>query len=315
MLAPAVAALVGIGAVALWRDYRSPGWRGWLLPLTLAGMAAVQSYMLFDYPVWRAWMIPAVAGLCLVAAGVLTLARLKSSSRVRSYAVSAAAAGVLTLLAAPAAWAAYDVLSSQTGGSLPAAGPRPAEEEGGPGWPGGPGGSPRGGGPGGPGGPGGREADPVLMEYLQANKGDATYLVAGPSSMPLSPIILGTDEPVINLGGFMGRDPAVTSEELTGLLDEGAVRFFLLQDRERMEEMRAEREAEQEASGGSAPQGPPPGGPPSADNESVTWVQDNCEKVPEELWKSPEEEEEQGGGGPGGPGRAQALYDCAAGGS
>ncbi len=32
MLAPAVAALVGIGATALWRDYRSPGWRGWLLP-------------------------------------------------------------------------------------------------------------------------------------------------------------------------------------------------------------------------------------------------------------------------------------------
>ena len=148
------------------------------------------------------------------------------------------------------------------------------------------------------------------MEYLQANKGDATYLVAGPSSMPLSPIILGTDEPVINLGEFMGRDPAVTPEELTGLLNEGAVRFFLLQDRERMEEMRAE----QEASGGTAG-GPPPGGPPGADNESVTWVQDNCEKVPEELWKSPEEEEEQGGGGPGGPGRAQALYDCGIGGS
>ena len=75
--------------------------------------------------------------------------------------------------------------------------------------------------------------------------------------MPLSPIILGADEPVINLGGFMGRDPVFTTEELSGLVNEGAVRFFLVQDRERMEEMRAEREAEQEASGGSAPQGPP----------------------------------------------------------
>ena len=48
------------------------------------------------------------------------------------------------------------------------------------------------------------------------------------------------------------------------------------------------------------------------DNEAVTWVQDNCEKVPQEEWQSPEEDEEQGGGpgGPGGPGRAQALYDC-----
>ena len=152
----------------------------------------------------------------------------------------------------------------------------------------------------------------MLLRYLQANKGDATYLVAGPSSMPLSPIILSTDEPVINLGGFMGRDPVFTTDELSALVDEGAVRFFLAQDRERVEEMQAEREAEQEASGGGAPQAPPPGDPPGMDNEAVTWVQDNCEKVPQELWQSPQEDEEQGvgPGGPGGPERAQALYDC-----
>ena len=154
----------------------------------------------------------------------------------------------------------------------------------------------------------------MLLEYLQANKGDATYLVAGPSSMPLSPIILATNGKVINLGGFMGRDPVFTTDELIDLVDDGAVRFFLVQDRERMEEMRAEREAEQEASSGSTPQGPPPGGPPGMENEATTWVQDNCEKVPQELWQSPNDEEERGGGGPpggpGGPERAQALYDC-----
>jgi 4-amino-4-deoxy-L-arabinose transferase-like glycosyltransferase len=311
MLAPAVAALAGIGAVALWKDYRSPGWHGWLLPFTLVGMATVQAYVLFDYAVWRAWLIPAVACLCLLATTVLILARLRPSTRVRGYVVGAATVGVLALLIAPAAWSAYASLSLQGGGPTPAAGPRPIEAEGGPGGPpDGPGGGPPRGA--GSGGPGGMEADPVLLEYLQANKGDATYLVAGPSSMPLSPIILGTDEKVINLGGFMGRDPVFTTDELSGLVEGGAVRFFLLQDRERMEEMRAEREAEQEASGGSAPQGPPPGGPPGSDSEAATWVQDNCEKVPEELWKSPEEDEEQGGGpgGPGGPGRVQALYDC-----
>ena len=35
MLAPPVASLVGVGVVALWHDYRSPGWRGWVLPLRL----------------------------------------------------------------------------------------------------------------------------------------------------------------------------------------------------------------------------------------------------------------------------------------
>jgi hypothetical protein len=318
MLAPAAAALAGIGAVALWKDYRSPGWRGWLLPLTLVGMAAVQAYVLFDYALWRAWLIPAVAGLCLLAAAVLILARLRPSMRVRGYVVGAATVGMLALLIAPAAWSAYASLTLQGGGPTPAAGPRPIEAEGGPGGPGGSGGGPGGpgGGPprgGGPGGPGGMEADPILLEYLQANKGDATYLVAGPSSMPLSPIILGTDEKVINLGGFMGRDPVFSTEELSGLVEGDAVRFFLVQDRERMEEMRAERE-EYYATYGTYPQyGPPRGGPPGAENEAVTWVQDNCEKVPQELWQSPEAEEGDGPGGtggPGGPGGAQGLYDC-----
>lgn len=157
----------------------------------------------------------------------------------------------------------------------------------------------------------------MLLEYLQANKGDVTYLVAGASSMPLSPIILATNEKVINLGGFMGRDPVFATDELADLVDDGAVRFFLVQDRERMQEMMEERMAEEESSGASSggyPQGPPPGGPPGMDNEATTWVQDNCEKVPQELWQSPDDEEEQGGGGPpggpGGPERAQALYDC-----
>jgi 4-amino-4-deoxy-L-arabinose transferase-like glycosyltransferase len=321
MLAPAVAALVGIGATALWKDYRSRGWRGWLLPLMLVGMAAVQAYILFDYPVWRAWLIPAVAALCLVAAGVLTLLRLRAPSGIRTYALGAATAGILALLLAPAAWAAYTTLSQGGFGALPAGGPRPAQAEGGPGGPGGPPGGPGGGSPrGGPGGPGG-EADPALIEYLQANKGDAEYLVATNDSHGADSIILNTDERVITLGGFMGRDPAVTPEELTSLVNKGAVRFFLAPDRERMQERMQERMAEEEASSGDdasegepggAPQGPPPGGPPGMDNEAVSWVQDNCEQVPQEEWQSPETEE-QGGGSPRGPGRDQALYDCGAG--
>jgi hypothetical protein len=144
------------------------------------------------------------------------------------------------------------------------------------------------------------------MDYLQANRGDAQYLVATINSMSASPIILTTDEPapVITLGGFMGRDPVLTTEELANLVNRGAVRFFLMPDRERMEQMRAERESGQQG----APQGPPPGGPPNMDNESVSWVQDNCEKVPQEEWQSSETEGQGSRGGP--PGRAQALYDC-----
>jgi 4-amino-4-deoxy-L-arabinose transferase-like glycosyltransferase len=203
MLSPAVAALMGIGTMASWKDYRSPVWRGWLLPLVLVGMAAVQAYVLFDYPIWRAWLTPPILGLGLGAAVFLTFARLRRQGlRERfSYQAVAASVGVLVLLVAPATWVAYDVLSSQGGGGmgLPSAGPRSVQAfgppRGGPGGPpgGGPpgggqpkGGGPTGGGPGGPGGPG-RDADPALVEYLQTNRGDSGYLVAVSSAMSVSP--------------------------------------------------------------------------------------------------------------------------------
>ena len=45
-MAPAIAALFGIGLVTMWQDYRRPGWRGWLLPFALIVTAAEQIYIL-----------------------------------------------------------------------------------------------------------------------------------------------------------------------------------------------------------------------------------------------------------------------------
>jgi 4-amino-4-deoxy-L-arabinose transferase-like glycosyltransferase len=267
MLAPAIAALVGIGAVALWKDYRRAGWRGWLLPLTLVGMAAVQDYIILSsYEGWPLWLTPGISGLCLIAAGVLAILRFRKTQEARTSSkllVGAATVGILALLIAPSAWASYDVLGGGGVGPMGAAGPQPVEAEGGPG-----GGPPRG-------GPRG-EVDPALLEYLQANKGDTEYLVAASNAMSASPIILNTDEKVINLNGFEGHDPVFTADELAGLVDKGAVRFFLTG-----------------------------GGPSSSGMESTGWIEDNCEQVPEEEWQSPDAE---GQGGP--PGGGRALYDC-----
>jgi hypothetical protein len=126
-----------------------------------------------------------------------------------------------------------------------------------------------------------------LVEYLQANKGNAEYLVATTDAHRASSIILNTDDKVIDMNGFEGHDPVfsadeLSTDELSRLVDEGAVRFFLVG-----------------------------GGPGGSDSESAAWVQDNCEQVSQEEWQSPETRE-QGGGGP--PGRAPALYDCDPGG-
>jgi hypothetical protein len=118
-----------------------------------------------------------------------------------------------------------------------------------------------------------------LVEYLQANKGDAEYLVAISDAHRASSIILNTDDKVIDLNGFEGHDPVFTADELAGLVNEGAVRFFLA------------------------------GGGPGSDSESASWVQDNCQQVPQEEWQSPEAK-----GQGGRPGRAPTLYDCSVGG-
>src|SRR2546421_2150203 len=51
-MAPAIAALFGIGIVTMWKDYRRSGWRGWLLPLALIATALEQIYILNSYPTW-----------------------------------------------------------------------------------------------------------------------------------------------------------------------------------------------------------------------------------------------------------------------
>jgi 4-amino-4-deoxy-L-arabinose transferase-like glycosyltransferase len=302
MLAPAIAALVGIGVVALWSDYRSPGRRGWLLPLTLLGMAALHAYVILAYydEDWSSWLAYVIAGLCAVATAVLVFMRLRPGLKASAYSVCAVAVGVLTLLTAPAVWAFYTA-SQGSGGMMASAGPQTVQSSSW--W--GSGGSRSGNGP-----PGSRgTADPALLDYLQTNRGDAKYLVATINSMSASPVILNTDEPdpVITLGGFMGRDPVLSTDELADLVNEGAVRLFLVPDRERMEEMMAEYASSQSSGQQDASQGFSGRGGDFMRNESANWVQDNCEQVPQELWQS-SSSSDQGGG----PERAQALYDCSA---
>lgn len=141
------------------------------------------------------------------------------------------------------------------------------------------------------------------MEYLQANKGDAGYLVAVSNVMSASPLILNTDEPVSSLGGYNGIDPVFTADDLANLVDKDAVRFFLMPDREASD-------------GASTQNSPPQSGPwdgtgPGGvlpQNGSANWIEDNCEKVPQELWQSSAPE-----GTRAPPGRARALYDCSTG--
>ena len=151
------------------------------------------------------------------------------------------------------------------------------------------------------------EADPTLVGYLQENRGEATYLLAAANALVASRIILNVEEPVMSLGGFMGFDPVLSTDELTELVDTGALRFFLVLDEERLiaafSEMMAGTSPDDSAGDTSTTPSPPPFA-----NESTDWVEGNCQEVPRELWQSSDLE---GSGSMRGMfGEAQALYDC-----
>ena len=153
-LAPAIAALVGIGAVQLWRVRN--GWRGhersWFGRGTLAAgivVTTVWSYVLLDRsPAWYPWL-----RVTVLLAGLGAAATLVAGYSLESTAVTAWGRAVLVLapvslavvaaLAGPFAYSLDTAAASHTG-ALPTAGPT-VTSFGGPGAAGAPGGFPRGG--------------------------------------------------------------------------------------------------------------------------------------------------------------------------
>jgi 4-amino-4-deoxy-L-arabinose transferase-like glycosyltransferase len=163
-LAPGIAALVGIGAMAVWQPRPGPGALAGRITAAAGVLAsAVWAYILLgrtpDWLPWLRWvvLVAGVAAAGLVLAGP-ALARQARSSRGR-LALAAVPLGLALVagLAGPAAYALDTVGTAQTG-AIPSAGPQVA----GFGGPGGRGGSPGAGQPGrgtaGTGAPGGTGA-------------------------------------------------------------------------------------------------------------------------------------------------------------
>lgn len=201
-IAPAIAALAGIGADALWAAWRSRGWwRVWPV-LALAGTAAVQAFILWPFPDWARRLIPLVAIVSLIAIAVL-LAAWRIARIPERWPRSAYVAGVLALLVAPAVWAAIPVATC-TNVTLPAAGPQECKAY-----------------------MTGPFLDPDLVDYLQRERGGARFLAATYDSGIAMLGILETGEPFMALGGYRGSDPILTRDEFVQWVARGEARFFL----------------------------------------------------------------------------------------
>jgi len=115
-LAPAIGALVGIGGTALWHQRDSLMARGFL-----SGAIAVTTwwaYVLLGRATFESWLRPLVLVVGIAAALGVWVGKRGH----RSFAVAIAAGAVVTMLAAPAAYA-IDTASTPHTGSIPSAGP------------------------------------------------------------------------------------------------------------------------------------------------------------------------------------------------
>ncbi len=237
-LAPAIGALVGIGAVVLWRERRSLLASG-VLALAVAA-TSVTSFVLLDRATdWHPWLRYAVATLGLASALMLLGVR-HLPARVGT---AVAGTALLVSLAGPAAYSLSTAATAHTG-SIPSAGPAVAGSFGpGGGRGGGPGGGPGGGSGGAPagavggqtgtagGGAGGLLEGSVpgaeITALLEADADSYTWAAAAVGSTTASGYQLATEQPVMAIGGFNGSDPSPTLEQFQERVASGEVHYFI----------------------------------------------------------------------------------------
>ncbi len=261
-LAPAIAALVGIGAVELWR-----GRAYWpariVLAVTILGTSVWSSVLLGRDATWLPWLRVAVIilGILAAAAFLLRLDTVGTAGRFRR--AGAAAVVVISLLAGglgAGAWTLATAASAHSG-SIPTSGPagsagafgnraagfrgdrtdgRNSTTDSATGTDGldpmnGFGGAPDGGtggpdaggpgGAGGAGGPGEGTADAAVTALLKGTTTKWSAIVSGASQA--ASLELATDTNVIALGGWNGGDPYPTLAEFQDMVAKGQIGYFI----------------------------------------------------------------------------------------
>ncbi len=249
-LAPAIAALVAMGAREAWERRTSATAR----LVLAAGMAVTAGWgfvLLSRTTTWNSWLGVVVLALGVVAAvGFVLAQRLGRRALPALLGVATAAA-----LLGPAAYSAQTLATAHVG-SIVTAGPS-AGSAGGPGggmpgapggvppggvgMPGAPGGMPPGGfgkpgGPGGgglPGGAGGMGGllnasmpDAAVVAALAADADSYTWVAAAVGSQNAAGLQLGTGLPVMAIGGFNGSDPSPTLAQFQAYVAEGRIHYF-----------------------------------------------------------------------------------------
>jgi 4-amino-4-deoxy-L-arabinose transferase-like glycosyltransferase len=203
MLAPPLAALVGIGVQQTWQLTKKNPWlSSGVLVFSAVVTVAFQSYTATNF-VGNLWWLPGIIVLLVIGLGILVFSVTQRKTSLRF------ALGFTLVTAAifvtPGIWSVLTNLSASQNQSLPSA---------------------YSGGRIGPVAQRGLQVNQTLLNYLQANTQGMKYLMAVPSSMQGADYVIATGRPVLYMGGFMGQDDVVSTDDLAKLVADGELRFI-----------------------------------------------------------------------------------------
>ncbi|GGF96676.1 putative glycosyltransferase [Rhodococcoides trifolii] len=198
-LAPAIAAIVAVGAVDLWST-RERNWARIVLALTLLLTTATSFAFLNrtpDFLPWLRWTV-------MVAGVVAALALLVRPVRI------VAVVAILAALGGPIAYVAQTIATTHSGGG-PSAGPsiqrQPQARSGG----------------------GVESTVPAadVTALLEHNASSYTWVAATVGSNAAAGYQLATQDSVMPIGGFSGGDPSPTLAQFEQYVHDGRVHYFI----------------------------------------------------------------------------------------
>ena len=238
-LAPAIAALVAIGAAVAWRRRDAFAARA-LLALGVAATAVWSIVLLGRTPSWEPWLAPVVG----VAGAIAAIGLLMPARGARRLTAATAVIALVACLAGPVAYSAQTIGTAHTG-STPSAGPSGASA--------GFGGGPAGGGFGragggfsgrgpagfagaaglsgaarGSGGPGGDVTSSALVTALKSGASGYRWAAATSGSQSAASLELATrGVPVMAIGGFSGEGGNLSLAQFEAYVKAGDIHYYI----------------------------------------------------------------------------------------
>jgi len=202
MLAPAMAALAGIGIYTMIKQWREKSLWAMLLPLSILSTSILQAWYLTDYYPTLAWVL-LIAGIIIsLPLFVLPWIAIKLKNK-RVWPIAA----LIIVMIAPTWWSLTPTLAGSSDG-IPSAGPSLLSSAGG------------------GGGMGNSQTDSTLLNYVEKHQGKAEYLFATDDSSTAAPYIIATGKAVMAMGGFNGTDKAITLTQFKKLVKEGKLKYY-----------------------------------------------------------------------------------------